>query len=166
MNTQDINALLEKYWEGDSSLTDEQALKSYFNRPNIATEHEEYQGLFNALNGSKEYTISQLNRETLLHLAQSIPVEPETKVIRFKWMQPLRIAAAIAFLMIAGWVVMDQMAAPQIDLQASTVETPEEALEQSRAALLYVSSILNKGVQASEELNHLKSINDVIPGSL
>ena len=166
MSNQDINKLLDKYWSGESSLADEQSLRDYFSHSSIAPEHEEFKSLFNAFNSAQDLKATRrLDRDALRSLAADIPQAGGANVISFNWMQPLRVAAAIAFLLIAGWTVMNQFSEPQVDLQASTMETPEEALEQSRAALLYVASVLNKGVQASEELNHLKSINDVIPGS-
>ena len=38
--------LLEKYWSGNTTLSDEQALRDYFSSENVAPEHEVYRNLF------------------------------------------------------------------------------------------------------------------------
>ena len=46
MDYKNINNLLEKYWEGESSLQEEETLKQYFNHGTVAPELEQYQSLF------------------------------------------------------------------------------------------------------------------------
>ena len=42
-----MNDLLEKYWNGESTLLEEQQLRDYFSSEKVSTEHEVYRSLFN-----------------------------------------------------------------------------------------------------------------------
>ena len=44
----DIDILLSKYFDGETSLKEEQVLKEYFNSPEVSSEHEAYRFLFAA----------------------------------------------------------------------------------------------------------------------
>lgn len=41
-----INQLLERYWAGDTSLEEEQILRSFFSQPNVPDELKQYRCLF------------------------------------------------------------------------------------------------------------------------
>ena len=46
MNTREIEILLDKYFEGESTLADEKALKDFFNSGNVPGHLKEYNGIF------------------------------------------------------------------------------------------------------------------------
>lgn len=82
MNMNDIDKLLEKYFEGETSLDEEQILRDYFLRTKIEDRHKEYKPIFNFFSEEK--------RETVVHKKKIAPSF-------FRW-----IGIAASVLLIAG----------------------------------------------------------------
>lgn len=53
-----INDLLEKYWEGETTVEEENILKSYFQNGQIMPEHEAFTPLFVYFNEQKKLLYS------------------------------------------------------------------------------------------------------------
>ncbi|HFB99837.1 MAG TPA: pyruvate ferredoxin oxidoreductase, partial [Phaeodactylibacter sp.] len=58
MDYKNISQLLEKYWEGETSLQEENTLKQYFNQENVAQELQEYQPLFQFFKEEQDLVMS------------------------------------------------------------------------------------------------------------
>jgi cytoskeletal protein RodZ len=88
-NFNDIHALLEKYWEGETTLEEERALKAYFAEGAPDERLRPYAPLFQAL-----------REEQAVQLAKSkvVPLRPQA----YNW-QRWAAAASVALLLGAGW---------------------------------------------------------------
>lgn len=82
MELANIEVLLEKYLEGNTSLKEETILKNYFLLENVAPKHKEYIPLFLYFKNSKDETFTK-----------TIQLKPKKK--NWKW---LSVAASIALL--------------------------------------------------------------------
>ena len=70
----------------------------------------------------------------------------------------LRVAAGIIVLIASFYLIKNQLIIDKTDYKiVDTYETPEEAYEQAKQALLYVSSVLNSG---TEHLEPIQKINE------
>lgn len=132
MELNNIETLLEKYFEGKTSLAQEQTLRDYFTGDQITSHLEGYIPLFKGFEQAKgEASIATLKF-------------PETKKPTYKkWMGIA--AAAIIVLSVTGFIYE----------QNTTLNEEKEALmayQQTKKALLMVSKNLNKG---TEDLVHL-----------
>jgi len=155
----DIKDLLEKYFEGESSLAEERVLKAYFNSGKVAEEFLPYQDLFQYLNVAKQ--ISFEGRMTSIKSTKVRTLKPHNKMLTW-----LSIAASIA-LIIGLWFYYpseqkeDQVA--EIDWSKYEPDDPEEALEYTIAAMQLLSSKLNSGAKrAAKELDRIADIEQVI----
>ena len=83
-----IQALLKKFWEGETSLEEERQLKSYFASGAIDEQLRQYAPLFQAI---REEQAVQLNKPKV------IPIRPQ----QYHW-QGWAMAASIALLLAAG----------------------------------------------------------------
>ncbi|MEM8527305.1 MAG: hypothetical protein AAGG68_21875 [Bacteroidota bacterium] len=154
-----IKELLEKYFEGETSIAEEQQLKAYFNGEQIAEELLPYQDLFQYFKIAKE-----VNFDKKISLSKSAKVSkltPRNKT--FTW---LSVAASIA-LVIGLWffypseTTSDQVA--EIDWSQYEPDDPEEALEYTIAAMKLLSGKLNGGAKkAAKELDRMADIEEVI----
>ena len=54
MDIKEIQDLLVKYFEGETSLEEDQALLEYFSGENIASEHKPYMRQFSLLQSARE----------------------------------------------------------------------------------------------------------------
>lgn len=131
-----IDQILGKYWEGETSLEDEKILKEYFQSGNIDEGHKEYMDLFVFFdNESKvKYTDSSSKRKTI------------HRPLR---MRMVGAAAAVLIFVMAGVWMFNQygtgLSKEESSWSAYEVEDPEEARELAVEALAFLSSKLNKG---------------------
>mgnify|MGYP001485725837 CR=1 FL=1 len=88
MKKEDIQVLLNKYFEGESSLLEEKQLHHYFLFEEVAAEFENYRILFTAFEEDKKI-ISPLNEESL---------DFQPKSFRLSWTSSMSWAAAALIL--------------------------------------------------------------------
>ncbi len=137
-----IDNLLEKYWAGESSLEDEQILHLYFNQNEVSPSHKELKPYFQYLRTERNIT-TDLTDEVLLKINKA-PVK--SKVIKLSWYKILSVAASIALVLSVSLAVFQYQQLKKMELTTlDTYQTPEEALEQTKAALAYLSARMNKG---------------------
>jgi hypothetical protein len=142
-----IDQLLDKYWEGQSSLEEEKSLQQYFSGDEIANQHLAYQSLFQFFEKEKEQTYTK-------DIELDLPPQKEAvirSISKFKWRA---IAAAIAFLLFASygvWQISQPTEAERIAQVWEENETtdPEQALEEFKSALLLASAKLNQGAKTA-----------------
>jgi len=127
MDYKKVNELLEKYFEGESSLQEEAILSSYFNQPEVAAELKEYQSLFQYFEEEKSIQLSDDFENRLLEKIELQPSEAKIKRLPFIG-QLRRIAAAAVF---AEYDAMDE----------------QEAYERTKAALMLISNKLNTSTE-------------------
>ncbi len=130
-----IEQMLEAYFEGNTSLSEEQELRSFFRKEEIPAHLEAYRPLFKGLDTAKKETLQR----TL-----SIPA-PE-KRNRF-WMYSI----AASFLVVLG-------VAGFMNSQSGLSSEEKEALaafKQTKETMLLFSENLNKG---TESMVHLKEL--------
>lgn len=145
-----MNELLHKYWEGRSSLEEEQQLRDYFNSDEVATEHEVYRSIFNTF---EEEHATEMN----LDFDAFAKVTPEEKPVdrsKIKVLKGLAIAAGFAIIMALGSNYMDKTDA-QPDL--GTYDDPQEAYQATVDALHLIGTKFNNG---RENLKPLQEINN------
>lgn len=82
MELANIEKILKKYLDGETSLQEEATLKTYFLSENVAPEHEEYIPLFLYFKSSKEDTFTKT-------------IQLNSKKTNWKW---LSVAASVALL--------------------------------------------------------------------
>lgn len=126
-----INHLLQKYWDVETSLNEEQQLQNYFNSDNVSDEHIAFKPLFQTYGEQKSIRL----KTPLLEPKQ------KTKVFR------LRNIAVAASILLALAVVFNTNKTKSVEINSNVVnvETPEEALAYTMNALALVSSKLSRG---------------------
>ena len=91
MTYEQISALLDKYWDGETSLEEERALKAYFAAWHVDERLRNVAPLFTALR--QEQTVEwQRNKEVKLNAGPSV-----------SWRRLTAVAAAVLVLLFAGW---------------------------------------------------------------
>jgi len=72
VNSNDIDALLSKYWNAETSLEEENVLKAYFASSEISEHHKEYQNLFSHIDVVSEMTTDLDLRSVLSEASNDI----------------------------------------------------------------------------------------------
>ncbi len=126
-----IEKLLEKYFEANTSLAEEEELRSYFAQGNVATHLEQYAPLFNYYSSAKEERFTK-----------QVPLTSKRRPI-YGWIS----AAAAVVLAFGIYFGPDQYQAYQ-DRQAA-----EYAYEETKKALNLLAENFGKGRDQVSYLN-------------
>lgn len=132
-----IEALLEKYFEGATSISEENVLKSYFSSTDVAPHLEHYRSLFAYFSEAKEHKLAST-------------VNLITKRSKNVWWS---IAAAVAVLIGAGtYMYFNTVDSQKTNVELGTYDDPEEAFEATQKALAMLSTNVNVGVEGVQYL--------------
>jgi len=156
-----INQLLEKYWEGESTLEEEQQLKAYFNSSELADEHKEFVPLFQYLKSEKEQLLRTEVIDTTLQRIEEEAQKPVAKTRRLYIV--LSRAAAVLLLLAASFQVYQYQTQEEQKALYVEIEDPEEAYQKTKEALMLVSKELNKGKRkAKKKIKKVDKITKII----
>lgn len=135
MEPHNIPVILEKYFEGETTLSEETVLKQYFASADVAPEFEMYKPLFG-------------------YFEQEKAQQPEVALLSVRKPNPwLSVAAAIiVFASIGSFAYFNFHEKPKQDL--GTYDSPEKAFLETKKALALLSKNVNTGV---EGMQHLKT---------
>lgn len=162
MGTAMTEQLLDKYFEGETSLQEEAQLRTYFQRTDLPEHLQAYQPLFVYLEAEQDKVLGDDFDERVLAKLREQPVS------RLRQLRPwlLRAAAAIALAIGCWWALSPTEVAPQaagIDWSKYEVQSPEEAFKVTQVALLRASSGLQEGTTvATREVGHLKELGTYV----
>lgn len=138
MELNKIEDILEKYFQGETSIAEENQLKEYFSSPNVAQHLEQYKPMFGYFSQAKEQKSTY-----------EIPLlpKPRNKKRNVAW---LSIAASAVILLGIGtyFFVSEQNDTTAVASQTElgTYDNPEEALKATQKALALLSNNVNVGI--------------------
>lgn len=139
MKNNNINDLLNKYWDAETSVEEEVILKSYFKSSEVAPEHKGFLPMFQAFDLEK-----QINADHI-ELHQKTNTVQDAKVVQIS--KTWKAIAAIFVLALASVFVFKSEIMNTQTTKATIVkvEDPEEALEYTKMALAMLSKSYRKG---------------------
>lgn len=149
-----MNELLEKYWGGETTLTEERELKARLQEEKGTEELEEVQMLFEHFDKESKVELDDSFDQMILN---EIGKEEETRVISLSsyFRQYSRIAAAVVVMLVSGYLFVQEQNKLETE---DTFESPEAAYEELKKQLLIVSNYLNKGNSAVEGFGSLGTV--------
>ena len=134
-----IEALLERYYDAQTSEAEEQRLKDFFLHEEVPAHLQAEKEMFLQLQ------VSAVPEGIEERLSQSIDRwGKKQRTLRLQWIGS--IAASLLLLFGAGWYLQDT---PRKD----TCATPEEAYIEAQRALVMFSTALNKGMKQMDVLH-------------
>uniref|UniRef100_UPI00404AFE13 hypothetical protein n=1 Tax=Flavobacterium sp. TaxID=239 RepID=UPI00404AFE13 len=144
MEPHNIDNLITKYFDGDTSLQEEKTLKDYFSKVIVAPHLETYKPLFNFIKTEKE------QKSTTLSM-------PQNNKKRNNW---VAISAAVCLFSLGMLWIYDAQV-NQIEPEES-IQDPELAYQETKKALLLVSENLNKGMNKTVYLSEFNKSKNLI----
>lgn len=142
MKTENIQKLLQKYFEGETTLLEEKQLRHYFLHEDIAPELTQYKILFTVFEEDKNI-IAELEAEELL---------PETKMRKLAWKSWTSWSAAAVILLLISFSWFYR----QSTIQSNTLSPQEIQIAQKYLSLGLES--MDKGMEASSKFSEKAAI--------
>lgn len=143
MDLNNIEQLLTKYLDGNTSISEEQQLKRFFNTKTVPSHLESYKPLFNYFLASQKDTFTA-----------QLPLKSKTN-IKYKWLS-IAAVAVISFGMYFNWPTSQQ------DLGTFNENQTQLAYNQFVQSLQMVSKNFNKGTTSVSYLQELNVAKEQI----
>lgn len=164
MDYQVIKELLDRYWEGETTVEEERELKAFFRQGDVPAEWQPFQAYFQEINAPSPLRLDEAAFEK--RLKERLKVDnPAPKRLRLSFVA-WRAAAAIALLVAftAGYRYLTTPAEPtQMAWEQHECKNPEDCLEELQRVLLLVSNKMNKGMgEASKGLSKARTATSII----
>ncbi len=132
MELSKIEILLEKYFQGETSIAEEKELRSYFSNQNVAPHLEQYRAMFGFFTQAKQQEFTK-----------EIPLK--TKKSKIMW---LSIAATIVVMLGLSTFYMLNDDEIHVNGELGTYDSPEVAFIETQKALALISSNVNIGMKS------------------
>jgi hypothetical protein len=146
MDSNQLEELIKKYWDCETSLEEEERLRNWFRTHDVPERFKETAALFTYFDEQKQKSAGENFEQEVF---KKLPVSPGGKTINL-WQTSLRIAAGIAVVAAAIFFVRKEAIRTN---DVAVIEDPQKALEETKKALMMIS----KGFTAAE--NDAKKIN-------
>lgn len=149
MELDKIENILEKYFQGETTIAEENQLKEYFSSPDVAQHLEQYKPIFGYFSQVKQQKSTQ-----------EIPLQ--TKKRNVAW---LSIAASVVVLLgIGTYFFVSEKTADQVVAQSElgTYDDPEEALAATQKALALLSNKVNVGIESVQYIKEYEESKNKI----
>lgn len=127
-----IEQLLEKYFDGLTTLAEEKELSAYFSSANVAPHLEQYRDMFGYFKAAR--------LETPQHELKALPKNRTINITAW-----LSVAASVVVLLGVGSYFMLQDRQPE---NLGTFDNPEVAYRETQKALALLSGHINQGAQS------------------
>ena len=150
MELDKIEIALEKYFEGETSIAEDNQLKAYFSGSDIAPKLEQYKPLFCYLTAAKKESFTQ-----------KMPLEGKNTNKKSSRMTWLSVAASIVVLLGAGTFTYFNYENSQTE-DLGSFDDPEVALRETQKALSLLSKNVNAGVEGMQYLQEYENARTTV----
>lgn len=131
-----IEILIEKYFEGETSIAEEKELKAYFSSSDVAQHLEQYKPVFGYFSQAKQEQFTA-----------TIPLKSKRRKI-VAW---LSVAASVVVMLGIGFFAYQNTSEPTQE-NLGVIDDPEIAFKETQKALALISKHVNTGI---ESVNYL-----------
>lgn len=141
--------LLEKYFEGETSLEEERTLKQYFSSEDVAEEHKQFGRLFGYFANAQTEKLEE-------DIEKEISTQARKGQLRVLRNRVMGIAASLAILLSIVFLMQDNFQSDQMALTDAERIEAEEALETTMEALAMLGVKFKKGQESLEKLSAIQ----------
>lgn len=147
MELHKIETLLEKYFEGATTIAEENELKAYFSSPDVAQHLEPYRPMFGYFSIAREQQFEP-----------TIPLRTKKR----KMVAWLSVAASVVVLAGAGTFAYFNYGTATKSQELGTYDSPEEAFRETQKALAMLSDHVNTGVESVQYLQEYENAKEKV----
>jgi hypothetical protein len=160
MNSHEIEKLLEKYFEGATSLSEEKQLRDFFTSGDVPHRWKNVEEYFSFLNREQDQQVNNADIDRKVMTAVKENNLAPLIDLRRPWIYWIAGVAASLLILIAVFVKFDPFSKKLKD----TYNDPQTAYVEARKILLYVSAKFNKGTSSLKPVSALETgLNELKP---
>jgi len=153
MNLHEIERLLERYFEGEASLSEEKQLRDFFSSGNVPERWKNLEGYFSFVIQEQSQQIEDADFDNkVMSAVKGSKMAPLIDIHR-PWIYWISGFAAGVLILIAVFVKFD----PFTKSFEDTYKDPQTAFIEARKILLFVSAKFNKGTSNLEPVTALET---------
>jgi hypothetical protein len=150
MDSKKLEELLNRYWECETSLEEEQLLRDYFNGSQVPEHHKEAAALFRYFSNNKKKSIRDEGFEK--NLFRGTQPRAGGRVVQLVY-NTLRIAAGVAVLLVAIYFVRKEIRKADPVAMEDTYNDPKLAFEETKKALRMISRGFTQAENEAKKIN-------------
>lgn len=155
MDYNQLETLIKKYWDCETSLEEEERLREWFRTHEVPERFKEAAKLFSYFDEQKQKaTGDHFDRQ----ITKKIQASPAGKTIGL-WQTSLRIAAGIAVVAAAIFFVRQEI---QDKPDMAAIEDPQKAFEETKKALMMISKGFSTAEENAKKINVLNEAEDKV----
>lgn len=161
MDSSKAEALIEKYWNGDTNQVEEIELKEFFSSSEgLSHKDADY---FNYVMANSE--ISPLGKDFDNHILEEIGDSTSRANTKSVFMRYWYVAASFLVLISIGIIFKNAFIKEVPPVQVAQVDTyddPQKAFEETKKALLFLSSKLNESSDYTSQISKFQKTQEII----
>lgn len=157
-----IEELLEKYWNGETTLEEEKILRTFFNGGDVPEKWKETASMFQYFEASKGRSLNDVAFDG--EILKMVQPKKEGRVARMVY-NSMRIAAGLAVVITATWFIHNEVKTTIPQEVADTYDDPKMAFEETKKALLMISKSFGKAEEQARKINMFNQAQEEIQGN-
>lgn len=157
MDYNQLEALIKKYWDCETSLEEEERLREWFRTHEVPERFKETARLFSYFDEQKQKATGEHFDKQIVKKLNS----PKGKTVSL-WQTSLRIAAGIAVVAAAIFFVREEI---QNKPDMTAIEDPQKALEETKKAFMLISKGFSTAEEHAKKINVLNEAEDKVKGT-
>jgi hypothetical protein len=146
MESVKIENLLEKYFQGETSIAEENELRNYFSSLDVAQHLEQYKPIFGYFSLAKEHQFTP-------------EIPPQSKKRNVAW---ISIAASVVVLLGIGTYAYYSADIVDKSQDLGTYDDPEEAFRATQKALSLLSDNVNVGIESVQYIQEYQTAKEKV----
>jgi hypothetical protein len=155
MDLHEVERLLEKYWQTETTLEEEEQLRAFFAAGQVPTQLKAAADLFAFFQAEKNKTLAQ-NFEGAV--TKQLKTRQGGKIVTMiGWGNMARIAAGIAVVVAATFLIRQEIRKNYPQEVQDTFSDPQLAFEETKRALQMISNSFGK---AKKEASKMQMLNE------
>ena len=150
MDSKNMEDLLKKYWDCETTLEEEKQLREYFGGNNIPDQWKDTAVLFRYFEETKKKSLPDLAFEG--QVMHKLDAPKKSKVVRLVY-NTMRIAAGLAVVLAATWFIRNEVRETTPQAVVDTYDDPKLAFEETKKALLMISKSFGTAEEQARKIN-------------
>jgi hypothetical protein len=150
MDSDKIEVLLNKYWNCETTVEEEQQLQDYFRSASVPEQLKETAVLFQYFDEQKHKSLTEASFDSSVIRKINAPKKGKVTSLLYNSM---RIAAGIIVLIVAVWLVRMEVRETTPQEMEDTYDDPKMAFEETKKALMMISKSFGAAEEQAKKIN-------------